>query len=224
MARQLNRLQKSGTAITISLIASTVALSLFAPCSAQTLKEVLESDPYRKVAGAAEAAGRVREQSAARKPAVTNYELLWHTRKPGSMLLDWIGAKNTGAAASHVAVGIRQEYAHASVNLSNREGVRVELTIQVPRPEYVTMAEYKTLSSFNRFRPPALDVVADQVVPFQGAEATYYRHQDGACSLFFTVAKQGIVNLYTKRCSDSSVMMKFAKTLNFERLSSKLNS
>jgi hypothetical protein len=208
----------------LGLVLSTITASIPSSADAQTLKEILESDPYRKVAGAADSIDRARNQSAPKKQAVTNYELLWHARKPGAMLLEWIGAKNTGAKIHQATVGIRQEYAHASASLGDREGARVELTIQVPKPEYVTMAEYKTLASFNRFRPPALEVVADQAVPFQGAEATYYRHQNGACSLFFTVAKQGIVNLHTKRCSDSSVMMKFAKTLNFERLNTKLNS
>jgi hypothetical protein len=224
MARRLHNLYRPMIPAALSLAATAVALSTPSLGSAQTLREVLESDPYRKVAGAAEAVDRARNYKSQKKQAFTNYELLWRTRKPGAMLLDWIGAKNTGATIHQTTVAIRQEYAHASVNLGDREGARVELTIQVPKPEYVTMAEYKTLASFNRFRPPALEVVADQVVPFQGAEATYYRHQNGACSLLFMVAKQGIVNLYTKRCADSSVMMKFAKTLNFERLNTKLNS
>jgi hypothetical protein len=86
------------------------------------------------------------------------------------------------------------------------------------------MAEYRTLQSFNRYRPPALDVVAEQALPLQGLEAKHYRIRDGSCSLLFETAKHGIVTLFTQRCSDSPEMINFTKALNFERLNSKLSS
>lgn len=225
MSQSSTRLCLHQVKLALSLVASTITVYIANPSAAQTLKEVLDSDPYRKVAGAAEAITNTNlHKSLKSSKPVTNYELLWHSRKPGSTLLDWIGVRNAAAKIHQVTVGVRQEYAHAFASLGDLNGVRVDLTIQVPRPEFITMAEFRTLASFNKFRPPALEVVADQVVPFEGIEATYYRHETGACSLLFNVAKQGIVNLFVKRCSDSSVMMKFAKALNFERLNSKLNS
>jgi hypothetical protein len=225
MRRCVDRRHTGTVQMTLTLIASVTASFTPLPSAAQTLKEVMESAPYRKVASDAEAVTRAKIRKSAREPNVTtNYQLLWRNLKPGSILLDWLGVRNASGKISQASLGMHTEFANGSVNISDREGVRVEITVQVPKPEFVTMAEYKTLSSFNRFRPPALDVVADQVVPFEGIEATYYRHQNGACSLLFNVAKQGIVNLYTRRCSDSSVMMKIAKSLNFERLNSKLNS
>jgi hypothetical protein len=220
-------LQRMKTRVTtlLGFVLSSACLCIPSPSVAESLKDVLESDPYRKVAGDAETVTRKKINSALKNSSpVTNYETIWLSTKPGSILLDWIGIRNTGGKLGIASVAMRPEYASALITIANREGVRVDVTIQVPKPEYYTMAEYRTLGSFNKFRPPALDVVADQVVPFDGIEATYYRHQGGACSLLFHIAKQGIVNLYTKRCSDSSVMMKYAKTLNFDRLNSKLNS
>jgi hypothetical protein len=154
----------------------------------------------------------------------TNYEALWISTRPGSELLQWLGATVSGFKISSRSTNQRKEYAQGFMVFTNREKVSVELTIQVPHPSYLTMAQYGTLADFNRFRPPALDVVADQTVPIQGIEAKYYRARNGSCSLLFPVEKYGIVNLYTNKCSDAPIMMSIAKALNFARVNQKLTS
>lgn len=154
----------------------------------------------------------------------TNYDAIWVNPKAGQDLLQWLGAKVSGFRADRMTIGQRREYAHGFLVLTNRERVAVELTVQVPHPSYMTMAEYGTLADFNRFRPPMLDVVADQNIPIQGLEAQYFRARDGSCSLLFRLEKYAIVNLYTRKCSDAPVMMSVAKELNFARLNQKLTS
>ena len=209
----------------LSALRSIVHLPI---ASADNLKDLLESEPYRKVAGGLDRAPENGKKKLVGNPeeveAHTNYDLLWRTMRPGILLLDWIGVRNTRARVAVSIVTPHAEYAQAHATLSNREKVVVDLTIRVPRPEFLTMAEYRTLSGFNKFRPPALDITADQVIPLHGMEASYYRHRDGACSLLFEISKHSIVNLYTKNCADSRVMMDFAKGLDFKRLSSKLDS
>jgi hypothetical protein len=112
----------------------------------------------------------------------------------------------------------------AQALLLNKQFVRVRVDVLVPRVEYATMAQYNTLQSFNQFRPPTLDVIADQIVEIQGMEANYYRTGKGECSLLFKVERLGIVNLAVEKCSDSKVMMDIARQLNFARLNQKLLS
>jgi hypothetical protein len=192
--------------------------------AAQTFNEILKSDPYRKVVTDSVQHLSDAEQRKEIGNPVTNYDLLWADKKPGVLLLDWVGATSAGFSLEKSTGGNRDEFAYAYTTLTSQERVRVEISIQVPQPKYLTMAEYGTLKSFNRFRPPLLDVVADQIVPIQGIDAKYYRHTSGACSLLFNLQKQSIVNLYVAKCSDSAVMMSAAKALNFARLNQKLSS
>ena len=159
-----------------------------------------------------------------KEPPKTNYEGIWVNPKAGQDLLQWLGARGSGLRVERLSFGQRKEYTHGSLVLTNRERVSVELTVQVPHPSYMTMAEYGTLADFNRFRPPMLDVIADQTIPIQGLEAQYFRARDGSCSLLFRLEKYSIVNLYTRKCSDAPIMMSVAKELNFARLNQKLTS
>ncbi len=156
--------------------------------------------------------------------ARTHYDSLWVAPKPGLLLLEWIGPKLPDFKLDQVSAAKRDEYAYVQAILKTKERVTVELTIQVPKPQYITMAEYGTLVSFNRFKPPLLDVVADQTVPIQDREAQYYRARDGSCSLLLRLEKQGILNLRTEKCMNAPVMMKAARSLNLTRLNQKLNS
>jgi len=215
--------------LSIRLLATALAFSISSSdCFAQTLRDVLSSEPYRQVAGGSDGSTSKGEiQRGPRAPYTsprTNYDLLWHTDKSGKYLLEWIGVRNVRGRLAINTISANKEFAQARVALTNSKGVRVDLIIQVPRPEYMTMAEYRTLQSFNRYRPPALDVIADQTLPLQGMEAKHYRLRDGSCSLLFDMAKHGIVTLFTQRCSDSPDMIAFTKALNFERLNSKLDS
>lgn len=211
----------------ISVLGVTIVASILCPARAvpQTFNDILESEAFNKVArdsaNSHHHSGRKADKNA--RP-VTNYDLLWNSPKPGRLLLEWISAGSTGLVLEQTSSYEREEFVWGFAALRDREHAQVELVVQVPRPEFITMAEYGTLAGFNKFKPPMLDVVADQVVPIQGLNGTYYRHKDGACSLLFNIDKQGIVNLRTQRCSDAAIMMKAAKALNFARLSQKLNS
>jgi hypothetical protein len=210
--------------ITISALCSyTAVCAAFAPLEAcsQTLKDVLESDAMHTVQRQAQKpAPKQDERSAPR----THYDSLWTQAKPGPLLLQWIGAKIPGFKVGGVSSSNRDEYAFVHTILTDRARVAVQLIIQVPKPQYITMAEYRTLVSFNRFRPPLLDVIADQTLPFNDLQAQYYRARDGACSLLFEIEKHSIVNLRVEKCSDSPIMMEVAKALNFTRLNQKLAS
>jgi hypothetical protein len=212
-------------AVLLGLVISPMAQR---SCHGETLREVLASEPYRKVASSSELRTPPKNSKASgvsqNLSPRTNYDLLWSSEKSGKYLLEWIGVRNARGRLAISSVSSHREFAQARVALTTAGGVRVELIIQVPRPEYSTMAEYRTLQSFNRYRPPALDVVAEQALPLQGLEAKHYRIRDGSCSLLFETAKHGIVTLFTQRCSDSPEMINFTKALNFERLNSKLSS
>jgi len=210
---------KRGTCVRALTLCACIAGSIEA--RADSLEDVLSSRTLHNLSKATvQSAARNRSKEMPR----TNYEALWTSERPGSELLQWLGATLSGFKVISRSANQRKEYAHGFIIFTNREKVSVELTIQVPHPSYLTMAQYGTLADFNRFRPPALDVVADQTVPIQGIEAKYYRARDGACSLLFPLEKYGIVNLYTQKCSDAPIMMSIAKSLNFARVNQKLTS
>ena len=194
-----------------------------APLSAQSLKEVLESDTMARLHNSQSARGG-KSANKDEKIPFSNYQSLWRDDKAPLLLLNWIGIRIPSFKVSLHTMRLLKEYAYVRVNLTNREQVETTISILVPSPTYMTMAEFKTLSAFNSFRPPALDVVAEQTIPIQGLEAKYYRARNGNCSLLFNINKLGIVNLRTERCADSNVMISIAKLLSFDRLNEKLDS
>jgi len=189
----------------------------------QTLEELKQLPAYQKLTAEGSRSRKPSEDGVRLNPN-TNFGALWSAQRNASNLLSWLQAKIPGYKYSETSVGLLHEYAGAQALLSNNQSVRVRVDVLIPRVEYTTMAQYNTLRSFNQFRPPTLDVIADQVIPIQGMEANYYRTRRGECSLLFKVERLGIVNLAVEKCSDSKVMMDVAKQLNFARLNQKLLS
>lgn len=198
---------------------SSILVTLACPSEAQTFDELLQSRELQKL----ERFQKPRQAIYDGDPT-SNFASIWDSNTSPGLLLTWLAVGFTGHHGTESRSGIFTEYAGASIMLRNKEGIQVRIDVQVPKPSYTTMARYKTLASFNRFRPPTLDVIAEQVIPIQGIDANYYRTRKGECSLLFNVEKMGIVNLSTKRCADSRVMMGIAKSLDFARLNQKLTS
>jgi hypothetical protein len=188
---------------------------------AQGLGELLESEAMRKITRA----GRNSDQaSIGDADPDSNFASLWRKGNSPAVLAAWLGVRMAGFKITTQSSGLHPEYAGAHAILENPSGIKVFIDIQVPRDSYAPMAQLKTLNSFNRFRPPDLDVIAQQVLPIQGIEANYYRTRMGSCSLLFPIERYGIVNLRVEKCLDSKVMMEVAKTLTFSRLNQKLVS
>ena len=117
-----------------------------------------------------------------------------------------------------------RELVYASAHLKNRDGHTVELEVLIPHPTYHTMVKYKTLSEFNKYQPPTLEVVAQEELSFSKVKGMYYRTPKGACSVLIRIEKLGIVNLSVNYCEQSNLMTEIIESLNFERLNQKLNS
>lgn len=210
---------------TITKVVMTLALGVTGTCAqSQTFDELKELPAYRKLTVEGPKSHKSPDEGPAGVNPNSNFGSLWANPRNASNLLSWLQAKIPGYKYSETSVGLLQEHAGAQALLFNKQFVRVRIDVLVPRVEYTTMAQYNTLRSFNQFRPPILDVIADQVVPIQGMEANYYRTTKGECSLLFKVERLGIVNLAVEKCSDSKVMMDVAKQLNFARLNQKLLS
>jgi hypothetical protein len=211
----------------IALAALLAALTLGLPrgdAYTQTFDELKELPAYRKLTVDGPKSSKSLDQGAAGVNQHTNFGSLWSSPRNASNLLSWLQAKIPGYKYSETSVGLNHEHVGAQALLLNKQFVRVRVDVLVPRVEYATMAQYNTLQSFNQFRPPTLDVIADQIVEIQGMEANYYRTGKGECSLLFKVERLGIVNLAVEKCSDSKVMMDIARQLNFARLNQKLLS
>lgn len=217
--RDFERLKPALNSLTCFL--SVGCLLALAPIrsEAQTFDEILQSRELQKI----EREHTYKKEVYDADPT-SNFASIWESSSSPKLLLTWLGVAFTRYRLTESTAGIFAEYAGASILLRSKEGVPVRLDVQVPKPSYWTMAKLKTLASFNRFRPPTLDVIAEQVVPIQGLEANYYRTSKGECSLLFNIEKMGIVNLSTRKCADSRVMMDVAKSLDFARLNQKLTS
>jgi len=188
---------------------------------AQGLSDVLDSPAMYKLY---DNSGRSTANTNKNAEDHSNFGSIWRDHKGANALTTWLGVHIYGFKIVSSLARLATEYASAEVILSNNDRVRVNITVQVPRPSYAIMAQYKTLESFNRFRPPLLDSIAEQSIQIQGLDATYYRTRSGECSLLFNVERLGIVNLRVEKCINSRVMMDIAKHLNFERLNQKLTS
>lgn len=205
-----------------SALASLVASS--STSGAQTLDELKQLPAYQKLTGPTSGSKGNHSQSSNALDRNTNFGSLWLANRNAYNLLSWLQIKIPGYRAAESAAGLNEEYAGAQATVWNKENVSVRIDILIPRVEYATMAQFNTLRSFNQFRPPTLNVIAEQVIPIQGIDANYYRTEKGECSLLLKVERLGIVNLAINRCGDSKVMMDVAKQLNFARLNQKLLS
>jgi hypothetical protein len=202
-------------AILVSITAGT------APTRAESLNDVLESNAMREISRPVQ---KNYQASIGDAEPESNFGSLWKKGTSPLELATWLGVRMQSFKISDQSAGVFPEYAGAKTILVNPKGVRVFIDIQVPRDSFVPMARLKTLLSFNRFRPPSLNVIAQQVVPIQGINANYYRTKGGSCSLLFDTERYSIVNLRVEKCLDSAVMMEVARNLTFSRLNQKLNS
>ncbi len=215
--------RRSNPIIIPKALAAFVLVVSYSLAHSQTFDELKQLPAYQKLTTEGTKSRKSSEEAGIANPN-TNFGGLWSNPRNASSLLSWLQAKIPGYKYTETSVGLLHEHAGAQALLYNKQYARVRIDVLVPRVEYTTMAQYNTLRSFNQFRPPTLDVIADQVVPIQGMEANYYRTRKGECSLLFKVERLGIVNLAVEKCSDSKVMMDVAKQLNFARLNQKLLS
>lgn len=191
----------------------------------QSLEELKQSEIYRKLDLDAPVAPIKKSKKKARPEEVlTNYDSLWRTSQGAKLLLQWSDARIPNHRLEINSTTSRRDCAQVSVNFQNREGIEITAIIQVPKPTYKAMAEHRTLESFNRFRPPALDASGSQKVTFHGIESDYFRHRSGSCSILIPISQAGIINLFVPSCTQSQAMFEVAKLLNVSRLNEKLTS
>ena len=187
--------------------------------AAQGLKDVLGSDAMRKITSETKKTPGAGLENV---DPYSNYAMIWNKEITPKILNEWLGVRIIGYNASKEAASNLPQYAAASITLTDRNHISVQIDTLVPRDSYASMAQHRLISAFNQFRPPSLDVIAEQVISIQGLEANYYRTRNGACSILFDIERHGIVNLRVKRCSDSKAMMDIANALTFSRLNQKL--
>jgi hypothetical protein len=205
----------------LAALITTLLLSLITmqASAAQGLKDVLGSDAMRKITSETKKNPNAGLENI---DPYSNYAMIWDKEMTPKILNEWLGVRIIGYNASKEAASALPQYAAASITLTDRNHVSVQIDTLVPRDSYASMAQHRLISAFNKFRPPSLDVIAEQVISIQGLEANYYRTRNGACSIVFDIERHGIVNLRVKRCSDSKVMMDIANALTFSRLNQKL--
>lgn len=208
-----------GIALASSLLARTPT------ASAQSFEELKASEAYRKLE-LGEGVSRKSDRRLLTKSRdyMSNYESLWAAPQGVRLLVQWLELRMSNYKLDIFSSGIRNDHGGVEAMLQNRQRTKVMVTVQVPIPMYKTMAQNKTLGSFNRFRPPSLLVVGSQTVEIQGVKADYYRHSSGACSVVIPIDQAGLINLQVASCTESAAMFEVAKLLNIERLNQKLNS
>lgn len=191
----------------------------------QSFEELKASEAYRKLESTESKTRNNNQKKRAQSlAAMSSYESLWQGPRGAHLLLQWAEARIANFQLEVFTAGYKQDHVGVEAFFKNRQRGKVTVTIQVPDPLYKEMAMQRTLASFNRFRPPALDVVGSQKVEIQGIQADYFRHSKGACSLLIPIEQAGIINLEVSSCTQSSLMFDVAKSLNLERLNQKLRS
>lgn len=191
--------------------------------SQSSFDELKESEAYRKIELAPPPQKR-HSNKGSPTTILSNYDSLWRSARGSHLLLQWVEARIPRHQLELRTTGIRSDHVVVEASLRNHDKVEVDLTIQVPKPEYKTMAELKTLLSFNQFRPPSLEIVGSQKAVLHGVEVDYYRIKDGSCSVVIPIEQHGIINLRVRQCTNSTAMFTVAKSLNLTRLNQKLTS
>ena len=216
-----------------ALICVGLILGSITPCvysTAETLKDVRHSKALEKVLDQTE---RSRSRRLTREGDYTwlagmdpssNFSLLFETGRGPALLLNWAGANLPGYRLIKTDSERSRERAYATTTFSDPARRLVTLDILVPHPTYYTMAEYKTLADFNRYEPPTLKVVASEEISLNDRKVTFYRSEGGRCSLLFRLPKHSMLNLETRNCEDSNLMMEIGKNLDIARLLKKLES
>ena len=207
--------------IAIAVGAALVARPL-GNLEAQSLDEVLRSPEMKTLKKTRPSKEERRRTERIQKNS--NFSLIWDKQSAPELLLGWLGATTLEYRPYRLGASVSREYAEAHVEFEPQPKVRIRLDVQIPHPLYASLVDLGAFEVFNRFIPPYLAVQVDQVLPFEGIEAHYYRTTMSECSLHFKVAKNGIVNLSTPKCSDAPVMLKIARSLSFVRLNQKLSS
>jgi hypothetical protein len=210
--------------ITVSLCVAGFFFTWANTATAQSLTELKKSELWNEFNLSESQAPTKRPGGARKREIISNYDSLWETKNGSQLLLEWIGGRIRHFSRERVHSSVKGECATSGATLKDREGTRVYLSIVVPMPTYRDMAKLKTLPSINRFRPPALDVVAQQKIKIRGIDADYFRINGGECSILIPIEQQGVINLAVEKCTDSHAMLEVANALDIERLNLKLTS
>lgn len=206
-------------AINLCLLIGTIT---FGPSSqGDTLDIVTTSREYQKL----EKKQRAKKQHIRVKKGafLTPYESLFANERRPKELAVWLGVKLPGWKLNNHLFRITEEVAFASISMSNAQKVAITLSILVPKPQLQLLAEKRALLSLKKLAPPFIDVLASHPIDIQGINATYLREATGSCRLQIPIAKNGLLDLATPRCSDSNQMISVAKKLNVARLNGKLS-
>lgn len=204
-----------GLVITFSLLASYPTNGL-----SQSLESVTKSEAYFAIQSDVDNSNKPRKGE--KQKFATPYESLFENKNSPNKLLQWLGCRLPDWNASVVSSTLKTEVAWAQITFKNKKGVRVNLLVQVPRPELQLLAKNSVLMSFKRLQPPFVTVIASHTVNIAGISANYSRLDDGSCTLHVPINKNGLAHFQTKKCTDSSSMIALAKQLTFDRLNGKL--
>jgi hypothetical protein len=220
-----SRCRQSRLSLLAGVVLASVLFAVSPAALAQSFEELKASEAYRKLElGQRLTNNGDRRASQKAKEYMSNYESLWGAPQGVRLLVQWLELRMPNYKLDIFSSGIRNDHGGVEAILQNRQRVKVMVTIQIPIPMYKTMAQNKTLGSFNRFRPPSLLIVGSQTVDIHGIHADYYRHSSGACSVVIPTEQEGLINLQVASCTESAAMFEVAKLLNLERLNQKLNS
>lgn len=211
------------------------ALALRPTCSgAETLDDVLHSKVLDQVVKQTDRLEKKRSIKRGDMSAInplTNdmdpraeYTKLWQTSRGPNLLFSWIGANMPKYKLVVLSTDRSPEDILARARIVDRSKQYVSMEIRVPHPNFYLMVESKTMSQFKQYEPPTLRVMAQEELEINGITAMYYRTEKAHCSLLLKLEKFTIVNLSIERCQNSGILMDVAKSLDFQRLNTKLNS
>lgn len=219
----------------VPVLAALLALAAWPLClRAETLDDVLHSKVLDQVVKQTDRLEKKRSIKRGDMSAInplTNdmdpraeYTKLWQTSRGPNLLFSWIGANLPKYRLVVLSTDRSPEDILARARIFDRSKQYVSMEIRVPHPNFYLMVESKTLSQFKQYEPPTLQVIAQEELEINGIPAMYYRTDKARCSLLLKLERFTIVNLSVERCQNSGILMDVAKSLDFQRLNTKLNS
>ena len=156
-----------------------------------------------------------------------NLSQIFSGRKGARLPLIWLGEAGEGYVTGTVSPQASAQHVRADRVIARtmvRGGEEFILTVLVPHPKSVDMAELRVIQDFKRALPRADEVAVLRPLTFKGLEGMLYNRSGGAnCSISLKLPRSAVLNLYGA-CRTEPLMWEILERVNLQRLLDKISS
>jgi hypothetical protein len=156
-----------------------------------------------------------------------NLSQIFSGRKGARLPLIWLGEVGEGYVSGAISPQASAQHVRADRVVSRtsvRGGEEFILTVLVPHPKSVDMADLRVIQDFKRALPKADEVEMLRPLTFKGLEGMLYNRSGGGhCYISLKLPRSAVLNLYGA-CRMEPLMLEILNKVNLQRLLDKISS